>query len=550
MSTLHAPRQYQTDLQRGIYAAWGESHRNVLAVLPTGGGKTFVFSSIISEIDGAVCAIAHRGELVSQISLALAKEGVRHRIIGSREVAKQCSAEHMEKLGRDFISPNSRVAVASVDTLIRMDPADPWFATVRLWVLDEAHHLVRDNKWHRAIKLFANAFGLGVTATPLRADGKGLGAHADGVFHVMVLGPTMRWLIDNKFLATYRLIAKPSHIDLSNVTIAADGDYSKQKLSVARAASTITGDIAQHYVRFAGGKQGITFDVDVAAATATALAFRESGVSAEVVHGDTPGELRRSIIAKFRRRELLQMVNVDLFGEGFDVPACEVASFGRPTQSYGLYVQQFGRPCRIDGDNPGKVATIIDHVDNHVHHGLPDAYREWSLDRRERRSKGEPSDAIPTTVCSNQPCSSAFERYLKKCPYCGTVKEIGNRSAPEFVDGDLTELAPDILARMRGEVARIDGPALMPTGVDWSTRGAIMRRHAERQTVQNELRATIALWSGWQTHLGREMSEQYQRFFYRYGLDVLTAQAMNTQDANHLKARIEQELARHGVQAA
>jgi len=519
-------------------------------VLPTGGGKTFVFSNIISDIDGAVCAIAHRGELVSQISLALAKEGVRHRIIGSRDVTRQCSAEHMEKLGRDFISPTSRVAVASVDTLVRMDPADPWFPTVRLWVLDEAHHLVRDNKWHRAVKMFTNAFGLGVTATPLRADGKGLGAHADGCFHVMVLGPTMRWLIDNKFLANYRLIAKPSQIDLSNVTIAADGDYSKAKLSVARAASTITGDIVQHYIRFAGGKQGITFDTDVAAATATAAAFREAGISAEVVHGDTPGELRRSIIAKFRRHELLQMVNVDLFGEGFDVPACEVASFGRPTQSYGLYVQQFGRPCRIDADNPGKVATIIDHVDNHVLHGLPDAYREWSLDRRERRAKGEPSDAIPTTVCTNPSCASAFERYLKVCPYCKTPKEISNRSAPEFVDGNLEELSPEALARLRGDVARIDGPALMPKDVDWAARGAIVRRHSEAQQAQVELRNTLMLWSGWQTQLGREMGEQYQRFYYRYGLDVMSAQALRTQDAKHLKQRIEQELARHGVRAA
>lgn len=514
--------------------------------------NTVVMSAVISLIQGGVCAIAHRGELVVQISLALAREGIRHRIIGSTPTARACSAEHMVQLGQDYVSPTSRVAVASVDTLIRMDPNDPWFRSVALWVLDEAHHLVRKNKWHRAVLMFTHARGLGFTATPCRADGQGLGAHADGVFHRMILAPDMRWMIVNGYLTHYRVIGKPSNIDLTGVTIAADGDYSRPKLSVARAKSTITGDIVKHYLSYAPGKQGITFDVDVAAATATAATFRQWGVSAEVVHGDTPDELRRSIIGRYRRRELLQMVNVDLFGEGFDVPRCSVASMGRPTQSYPLFKQQFGRPLRPDPDDPDKIAIIIDHVGNvDPVHGLPDAYREETLDRRERRSSSAPSDAIPTTTCTRvvpAPCGAVYERFHKKCPYCGWVREIANRSGPEFVDGDLTEIDPAVLDRMRGEQIRIDGPAYMPAGVDGPTRSVIMRRHAERQTAQNALRSTIATWSGWMNRDDTtDLAVHYRKFYYRYGLDVQTAQTLGTQDAVSLKAKIDDDLRKRGV---
>jgi DNA repair protein RadD len=565
MSITHRLRPYQADLVADIYRGWAEGDTNVLAVLATGGGKTLVVAAVVSETKGPVCVMAHRGELVTQISTALAREGVRHRIIGSSQTARACSAEHMAQLGQDFISPTSRVAVASVDTLIRANPNDPWFASVVLWVVDEAHHCAitggltawlqrpelvsKANKWARATRMFPNARGLGVTATPMRADGQGLGAHADGVFHRMVCGPNMRWLILNGFLTHYRVIGKPSNIDLSQVTIAADGDYSKPKLSVARAKSTITGDIVKHYLSFAAGKQGITFDCDVAAATATAAAYRQWGISAEVVHGDTPDELRRSIIARYRRRELLQMVNVDLFGEGFDVPRCSVASMGRPTQSYPLFKQQFGRPLRPDPDDPDKIAIIIDHVGNvDPVHGLPDTYREESLDRRERRSSSGPSDAIPTTTCTNKTCAATYERYHKRCPYCGTVREIANRGGPEFVDGDLTEIDPAVLARMRGEQERIDGPAYMPANVDGPTRSVIMRRHAERQTAQNALRRSISLWSGWMNRDDTtELHVHYRKFYYRYGLDVQSAQTLGTQDAVSLKAKIDADLAKHGV---
>lgn len=543
--TAHAPRDYQLELEQGIYRAWHAGKRNVMGVLPTGGGKTFVFSRVISAFNGPACAIAHRGELVTQMSLALARENVRHRVIGPGTLQRACSSVHLDRLGRDYIDPNARVATASVDSLVNLDPATPWLAQVGLWIQDEAHHVLADNKWGRACALFPNAFGLGVTATPIRADGKGLGRHADGLMDDMVVGPSMRELIDRGYLTEYRVFAPPSDIDLSDVTISGSGDYSPPKLKVARRRSHITGDVVQQYLRIARGKLGVTFDTDIESATDTAEAYRKAGVPAEVVTSKTPDHLRASIQRRFERREILQLVNVDLFGEGYDLPAIEVVSMARPTQSYSLYCQQFGRALRLmEGKSH---ALIIDHVGNVIRHGLPDAYREWSLDRRERRARSGPSDAIPVRSCTNPECVAVYERVLTACPYCGTVPPIAARSTPEQVDGDLHELDATVLAALRGERARIDRSPVFPVGVPHAAHGNIIRVHEERQVAQRELRQAIALWGGWNHSLGRSQSEGYRRFFYAFGVDVMTAQTLGAEKAKALEARIRDELQRNRV---
>lgn len=510
--------------------------------------NTFIFSRIAHAANMAVCAIAHRAELVGQISLALAREGLRHRIIGPTALARRCSATHVDELGMDYVNPHARVAAAGVDTLIRMEASDPFFAQVGLWIQDEAHHVLKDNKWGRAAELFPNARGLGVTATPVRADGKGLGRHADGLMDEMFVGPTMRQLITEGYLTEYRIFAPPSDIDLSSVPTSANGDYSPVPLRKARRQSHITGDVVQHYLRIAKGKLGVTFDVDVESATETAAAYRAANVPAEVVHGDTPDLVRADVLRRFRNREVMQLVNVDLFGEGFDLPAIEVVSFARPTQSYALFAQQFGRSLRPMEGKP--YAIIIDHVGNVTRHGLPDAKREWSLDRRERRSRSAPSDVIPVRTCLNVECMGVYERIEPCCPYCGTVPVPAGRSAPEFVDGDLFELDLATLQRMRGEINRIDGAPVFPPGVGPEVVGAIKRTHWERQQGQQRLRAAIALWAGWRNHLGEDDPRTYRRFWFRYGTDVATAQTLSARDAEALAQRIESDLAAANVTAA
>ncbi len=544
---MHSPRGYQAELEAGIYAAWNAGKRNVLAVLPTGGGKTFVFSRIAAAAKTAVAAVAHRSELVTQMSMALAREGVRHRVIGAAAVARLCTQLHMLEFNRSFYDPNARVAVCSVDTLVRYDPKDAWLRQVGLWIQDEAHHVLKDNKWGKACDLFPNAYGLGVTATPLRADGKGLGRHADGLFDAMVVGPSMRSLIEAKYLTDYRVFCPPSDIDLSKVTITDSGDYSPPKLREARHKSRITGDVVEHYLRLARGKLGVTFDVDIDSATETAAAFRAAGVPAEVVTSKTPDAMRAEIQRRFRRREVLQLVNVDLFGEGYDLPAIEVVSMARPTQSYGLFVQQFGRSLRIlEGKDR---AIIIDHVGNVLRHGLPDAPRTWSLDRRERRARSTPSDVIPTRACLNAECLSVYERVFPACPFCGHEPKPADRSAPDRVDGDLTELDPAVLAALRGEADRIDGDPVFPYGATLSVNLVVQRRHEARAAQQRELRNSIATWAGWQKHLGRPDRETYRRFFHAFGTDVLTAKTLGAPEALALQKRIDEDLNKNGVVA-
>ena len=128
-------RPYQDTAKKYIENAWAMGATNILAVLPTGAGKTILFADIIQEHDSPVCAIAHRRELVSQISLALACNKVAHRIIGSKLIIKLCINLHMKELGVSYYSPGSVVAVASVDTIInRGVELKNWLNSVTLWV--------------------------------------------------------------------------------------------------------------------------------------------------------------------------------------------------------------------------------------------------------------------------------------------------------------------------------------------------------------------------------------------------------------------------------
>jgi superfamily II DNA or RNA helicase len=502
--------------------------QDVMLVLPTGGGKTVVFSDVIANNRGPSVAIAHRQELVSQISVALARNGVRHKIIGPAAVARICTTLHMGELGRNYVDPMAPQAVAGVDTLIRNAQGSGWMAQVTLVVMDEAHHVLTGNKWGAARALFPNARGLGVTATPTRADGQGLGRHSDGVMDYMVVGPTMRELIRAGYLTDYRIFAPPSDLDLRDVPLSASGDFSPQKLATAVHKSHIVGDVVSHYLRIAPGKLGVTFAVDVEAAGQIAKAYRDAGVPAEVVTAKTPDSMRAAILRRFRSRGILQLVNVDLFGEGFDLPAIEVVSFARPTQSYSLYAQQFGRALRVMEGKPH--AIIIDHVSNVVRHGLPDARREWTLDRRDRRARNNDA-GIPLRTCAN--CTQPYERTYVKCPHCGFYPEPAGRGTPQLVDGDLGEMSPEALAKLRGE---IDAPA--PWHPDPIVAATLKKHHREKSLAQQQLRDAMALWGGGRTAQGDTISAAQRRFYLTYGVDVATAQTLNARDARALMERI------------
>lgn len=529
-------RDYQQDVEQRIYQAWSKGARNVLTQLATGSGKTVIFTKIISDFKDYSVTVAHRMELVSQISLSLAKQGIRHRLIAQKPTIRNIVALHMQEIGNNYVNHQSRHAVAGVDTLLKLDADDPIFKKTRLLIQDEAHHVLRKNKWGKVAERFINAIGLYPTATPIRADGYGLGRYADGVIDEMIIGPPMRHLIKEGYLSDYKLICVKNRIDLSEVSIGASGDYSPPKLRNAVHKSKIVGDIVQNYLKFADGKLGITFAVDIEAATEITAAYKQAGVNAEVISSKTPDLLRARIMNQFRQKKVMQLVNVDLLGEGVDVPAVEVITLARPTASLSLFFQQFGRALR---PAPGKqYAIVIDHVDNWVRHGLPDKPRMWSLDRRERRSKTTIDTVVQVKNCLNETCMAVYDRIHKVCPFCGYMNPIQQRSSPEQVDGDLIELDPLMLAKLRGEINRIDSAPLIPQCVSHIAQLSIAKRHGERQEMQRQLRDQISLYAGYYRALGSDDSEIYRRFYFQFGIDILTAQTLGSKEAEQLKNKI------------
>lgn len=557
---------FQADLQRRVLDAWAGGARNVMPVSATGTGKTVICSSILTHLDRPAVAIAHRGELTAQMSLALADNGVRHRIIGPDALRRDIIKQHIDQIGRDYTLARSDVAVAGVDTLLNHDKADPWLQRVGAAMIDEGHHVLVDNKWGRAFSLFPNALGLFPTATPCRADGRGLGRHADGLVDALIEGPPMREQIRRGFLLDYRIVGLPCPVDLSRVDIGASGEYVQKQLSdaVREQIGKITSDTVTQYLRWASGKQGVVFAVDLEESDAIARALVAAGVRAVALSGKSSAQYRADCLRRYRRGELDLIVNADLFGEGTDLPNVEVVIMARPTASWPLYVQQFGRALRLliapelrarwhlmtDDERRAHIAAsakphgiIIDQVGNYLRHGLPDAPRVFSLDRREKRSRGAPTDVIPTRACLNPQCLAVYERVHVACPYCGHVPEPAERSAPELVDGDLYELDAATMAALRGEIDRIDAAPRIPQSLDAVARRAVALRHGERQAAQRELRAAIALWAGYQRHLGRDDRETLRRFYFMFGIDVATAQTLGAQDAGTLLDKINARLA-------
>ena len=545
--TLPTLRPYQEKLVAETYSQWDKGVQFVAMVSSTGSGKSMTLTAIVAkERDRGqyVLVLAHRQELITQLSDTMGRMEIRHQVIAANKVVRFAAKQSMENHGVNYVDPNARVMVASVQSMRSEKVAELAKLGNKLTVVqDEFHHATKKSKtWGGVLTplLNAGARGLGPTATPCRADGQGLSRETDGYADVIVEGPSMRWLIDNGYLSQYKIYCPPTDLRLDNVeTSKTTGDYKEKELKAEIGRSHIVGDIVSHYLKICPGKRGITFTVGVDTAEEVAEEYRKRGVPAIALSGRNADEERVQAIRDLKSGKILQIVNDSLIGEGVDIPAVEVVSFARPTQSYALYAQMFGRALRpFEGKSH---AIIIDAVSNVMRHGLPDAPREWSLDRRERRTgKSEPSTVRVCTACA-----AVYERFRDACPDCGEpVPKPAQRSGPEFVDGDLYELDPDVLAQMRNEVmgARETPEAMRDrlTGRYMPQAGVIseVRKQIKRLDALVKLDHTLAQWAGYRRAEGLSDSEIFRKFYLTYGVSWLEAQALKAADADKLRERI------------
>lgn len=360
-------RDYQEDLISRARLAMRYGSKRVLVVAPCGAGKTILSTFMSSEHaakGGHVIFIAHRRELLEQTEKTFKAAGQSTEGIDILSV--QTAARRLDKLKRP--------------TMI---------------VIDEAHHAAA-GMWRKLIAEWPDAWVVGLTATPCRLDGRGLG----DVFDEMITGVTTEELIAWKYLAPYRYYA-PTLASTGDLKVTA-GDYNKAATARLMDTPAIIGDAVAHYHRIALGKQAIVYCASVEHSKNVAAALCASGVRAEHLDGDTPAMERRRIINEFRNRRIMALTNVDLLGEGFDVPACDATIMLRPTQSTALYIQQSMRCMRYQ---EGKTAIIIDHVRNAARHGFPDDARDWTLTAPKKRRKREAEPRF--TTCKN--CYAVYQ---------------------------------------------------------------------------------------------------------------------------------------------
>lgn len=406
-------RDYQEDLTAKVRAALGR-HRRVLMQAPTGSGKTWLIAFMILRAAARglrVVFVVHRRELLDQTCDALNVLGVAHGRIASGHPGT-----------------SHPVQVATIQTLARRVDS---MAKPNLVVIDEAHHAPASS-YRKVLDAWLNAWVVGLTATPQRLDGRGL----DDLFDELVLGPSVRWLTDNGYLAPYRIIGvPPGSVDLSEVHTRG-GDYARGELEAAVLQKGVLGDVVEHYREHVRGPL-LVYCVSRAHARAVEEAYRAAGVDAHYCAGDTPDDVRNKLVKGFRDGTPPVLVSVDLFGEGLDAPGLAAVQLLRATKSLGLHLQQVGRVLRPE---PGKVAMILDHVGNSWIHGLPDWDRDWSLVGRPKQDK---PPEVKLKLCKQ--CYAMYEAFKRKCPVCGSEHAVEPR-LPDELDGKLVELDP---AKMR-----------------------------------------------------------------------------------------------------
>jgi len=410
-------RPYQLDSVARIIAAI-----DPLVVAPTGSGKTVIASEIIRRaVNKHVLFLAHRRELIKQTKKHLAEFGVPAGII----------------LAGEPMDLTKAVQVGSVQTFhsryIRVGKDLPHADIV---FIDEAHH-ARARTYRKIVESYPNAKIIGMTATPCRRDGRGLG----GTFKTMIETPQIDELIKLSYLVPTRVYA-PSTPDLRKVQTL-HGDYVERELADVMDKPELVGDIVSHWHRLADRRKTVVFVTSVAHSIHLRDEFIKSGVKAEHIDGSTPKDERDEILAKLSRGEIEVVVNCMVLTEGWDQPDVACCVLARPTKSMGLFRQMVGRVLR---PAPGKTdALILDHAGATFRHGFVEDPVYWTLDpdkkavtptNEARKDYASNSKLLACTQCS------AIRTAGKPCPECGFLPKRRGEGL-DVQDGDLIHVDRD-----------------------------------------------------------------------------------------------------------
>lgn len=458
-------RDYQHVAVDGLRDAIRGGARLPVLQAGTGAGKTIMAAEVIrsSQGKGKFCVfLAHRRELVHQASDKLTRFGVAHGIVMAGE---QPLARHTQ--------------VASIQTLTSRwtrrgeepPPAD-------LVVIDECHRATARTyrqliDWYRE----RGAVVLGLTATPIRTDGTGLG----DVFDAMVCCPSLKSLTDDGHLVPARFYA-PTNPDLTGVQVRR-GDYVDGDLEGVMDRPQLVGDIVTHWLRHAADRKTVVFATSVRHSAHLAEEFRKSGVAAEHLDGETPKDERDAILRSLSDGDLQVVTNCEVLCEGWDQPDVSCLVLARPTKSPVRYLQMVGRVLR---SHPGKVdALVLDHAGCVHEHGFPVEFDDWALEKGTAQHPNKTQRERQKREAKVIVCEQCFASYTgsPKCPECGHVRQVKGRDVA-YIDGDLGEVkrkgSAEKVEASRGDKQRWWGELLGIAGERGYQRGWASHKYRER----------------------------------------------------------------------
>ena len=397
------PRQVQAI--NDIRAAYRSGRKAPILCAATGFGKTHTSAQIIrSALDRGrtVWFLAHLREILEDTAKRL-----RSIDIPFGEIAAGKARQY-----------HRRVQVVSVQTAVRRND----LPKPDLVIVDECHLAVATT-YKKVLGKIGNPVLLGLTGTPCRLDGRGLGELFDEIIPTCSTGT----LINEGLLAPIKYFA-PHRPDLTGLRMQA-GDYKQADIDAEMDRSTITGDAIEHYRKHCDGKRAVAFCTSIKHAEHVAEEFRAAGYKAVAISGESKTAERKAALSGLRSGELQVVCNAQLWVAGVDVPEVECIVLLRPSKSLTFYLQSIGRGLRTA---PGKThLTVLDHSGCIFDHGSPEVERKWSLEGR-RKEGVTPVRQCPACFCAHPPAPV--------CPECGYRYPLTDRDVPEEIDDELEEV--------------------------------------------------------------------------------------------------------------